>query len=201
MIVYVETNFVLEVAFAQEQRGSCQDILSLAESGAVELAIPAFSIAESYETQTRRSRLRNELCNDIERELRLLSRSEQYSEIASSGGAVSTQLRQSAEEDKERLDAALVKVLECAIAVPFGVEVLKSAIEFQDSFGLKPADSIIYTSVLNHMSSALTETKCFLNRNSRDFNIPNIREQLNTHNCRLISNFSDGLNFIRSALL
>ena len=200
MIVYVETNFVLEVAFAQEQSGSCQDILSLAESGAVDLAIPAFSIAEAYETQNRRRRLRNELCDDIERELDLLFHSEQYSEIASSGGEVSARLRQSAEEDKERLDDVLVKVLDCAITIPVGVEVLKSAIEFQDFLELKPADSIIHASVLNHMSSALMETKCFLNKNSRDFNTPNIREQLRTYNCRLISSFSDGLRFIQSSL-
>lgn len=200
MIVYVETNFVLEVAFAQEQSGSCQDILSLAESGAVDLAIPAFSIAEAYETQNRRRRLRNDLCNEIERELRLLSRSEQYFEVASSGGEVSTQLRQSADDDRERLDAVLARVLECAISVPVGVEVLRSAIELQVSFGLKRADSIIYTSVLNHMSSASMETKCFLNKNSRDFNTPNIREQLRAHNCRLISSFSDGLRFIQSSL-
>ena len=200
MIVYVETNFVLEMAFAQEQMGSCREILSLAESGAFELAIPAFSVAESYETQTRRSRLRNELCDDIERELVLLSRSEQYSEIASSGRDVSSLLRESAQEDKERLDAVLVKVLECAATVPVGGEALRSAIELQGSFGLKPSDSIIYTSVLNHMSSALGETKCFLNRDARDFNIPNIREQLRAHNCRLISSFDDGLNFIQNAL-
>ena len=200
MIVYVETNFVLEMAFAQEQMGSCREILSLAESGAFELAIPAFIVAESYETQTRRSRLRNELCDDIERELVLLSRSEQYSEIASSGRDVSSLLRESAQEDKERLDAVLVKVLECAVTVPVGGEALRSAIELQGSFGLKPADSIIYTSVLNRMSSALGETKCFLNRDARDFNIPNIREQLRAHNCRLISSFDDGLNFIQNAL-
>ena len=126
-----------------------------------------------------------------------MSRSEQYSQIVSSGNAVSSLLRQSAEEDKERLDSVLFKVLECAVIVPVGVEVLKSAIEFQDSLDLKPADSIIYASVINHMSSSLAETKCFLNKNSKDFNTPDIREQLQTNNCRLISSFDDGLSFIQ----
>ena len=200
MIVYVETNFVLEMAFAQEQMGSCREILSLAESGAFELAIPAFSVAESYETQTRRSRLRNELCDDIERELLLLSRSEQYSEIVISGRDVSLLLRESAEEDKERLDAVLLRVLECAVTLPVGVEVLRSAVDFQNSFGLKPADSIIYSSVLNHMATAIPQARCFLNKNSRDFATLEIREQLRRYNCRLITNFSDGLNFIRNEL-
>ena len=46
MIVYVESNFVLELAFLQEQHESCNTIITLAESSQVELVIPAFSIVE-----------------------------------------------------------------------------------------------------------------------------------------------------------
>ena len=58
-MVYVETNFVLEIAFGQEQQGSCNDILRLAETGVIELAMPELSVAESYETQGRRAWQRN----------------------------------------------------------------------------------------------------------------------------------------------
>ena len=200
MIVYVETNFVLEIAFAQEQQGSCHDILSLAESRVIELAIPAFSVMESYETQTRRGRQRKELCSNPEQELGQLSRSEQYSQIVGRGSEVSSLLRQSTEEDKRRLDKALSRLLECAIAVPVEVEVLKSAIEIQDRHDLGTQDSIVLASVLSHSSTASPEPECFLNRNSLDFATPDIRAQLTLYGCRLISNFSDGLNFIESSL-
>jgi hypothetical protein len=49
MNIYVETNFVLELAFVQEQVESCGAILGLCEAGRATLVLPAFCIAESYE--------------------------------------------------------------------------------------------------------------------------------------------------------
>jgi hypothetical protein len=45
--VYVETNFVLELALEQAQHAECEEILRLAESKSVEIALPAFSFVES----------------------------------------------------------------------------------------------------------------------------------------------------------
>ena len=50
MNVYVESNFVLELAFLQEQCSSCEKILSLCEARRIQLLIPAYSLAEPYET-------------------------------------------------------------------------------------------------------------------------------------------------------
>ena len=44
MIVYVESNFVLELAFLQEEHEGCLELLSLSESGDICLVLPAFSI-------------------------------------------------------------------------------------------------------------------------------------------------------------
>ena len=49
MIVYVESNFVLELAFLQEEHESCLELLSLSESEDICLVLPAFSIGEPYE--------------------------------------------------------------------------------------------------------------------------------------------------------
>jgi hypothetical protein len=48
--VYVESNFVLELALLQEQHASCEDILRLCEAGKAQLIIPAYSLAEPHET-------------------------------------------------------------------------------------------------------------------------------------------------------
>lgn len=50
MIVYVETNFVLEIAREQEQVVSANKILALAEEGKIELAFPAFTLSEPFST-------------------------------------------------------------------------------------------------------------------------------------------------------
>jgi len=42
MKIYVESNFVLELAFLQEQSQNCEKILTLCESGQAGLLLPAF---------------------------------------------------------------------------------------------------------------------------------------------------------------
>ena len=46
MNIYVETNFVLEITFEQEQCASCEQILQLCEAGQAKLTIPAYHVAE-----------------------------------------------------------------------------------------------------------------------------------------------------------
>ncbi|WP_217429931.1 hypothetical protein [Rugamonas rubra] len=75
MIVYVESNFVLELAFMQEENAECEGILQLAEAGVVQLAMPAFSVGEPYETLVRRHRERRALANKLTDELKQLRRS------------------------------------------------------------------------------------------------------------------------------
>ena len=55
MKVYIESNFVLELALLQEQNESCENILSLGKSGNIHLIIPAFCVAEPIETLVRRA--------------------------------------------------------------------------------------------------------------------------------------------------
>ena len=78
MNVYVESNFILEFALEQEQHASCEAILSLSERGHIRLILPAFSIAEPYETSVRRAKSRESLTNALAQEIRQLSRSKPY---------------------------------------------------------------------------------------------------------------------------
>lgn len=50
MSIYVESNFVLELALMQEQYESCEAILQVCKAGQAQLVLPAFSSAEPYYT-------------------------------------------------------------------------------------------------------------------------------------------------------
>ena len=50
MDVYVETNFVLELALLQEQHESCEKILRFQQTGKIRLIVPAYSLIEPFET-------------------------------------------------------------------------------------------------------------------------------------------------------
>ena len=109
-------------------------------------------------------------------------------------------LVRSVDEDKQRLDETLVKVLEVSDIIPIELDAVKSAIDYQANLDLPPQDSIVYASVMEHLRSGENGPKCFLNRNSKDFLNPDIQDELKNYGCRLISRFADGLGFIKANL-
>lgn len=200
MIVYVESNFVLEIAFAQDESEACDSIIELAESGNINLFIPAISVSEPYEVILRRSKHRVELNSQLAIELTQLSRSRPYSEIVERSQEIVSLLVSSGQDEKLRLDSTLSRILGCAGVLPIAGETLRSAIEFQSSLSLSPQDSLVYAAVVEHLVSTPSEEKCFLNRNSKDFLIPDIESQLSAFQCVMIPKFSDGVEFIRRYL-
>ena len=66
MIVYAEANFLLELAYLQEEHESCEEILALAESGRIRLLLPAFAVVEARMSVLRQARRRVEFNNWLE---------------------------------------------------------------------------------------------------------------------------------------
>ena len=198
MIVYIESNFVLELALLQEEHRSCDSIVSLAESRTIDLAIPAFSLFEPYEVWRRRTWERTELHERLIQEMGQLARTETYTKTVEELGDPASILVRSGNEDKRRLDLTLGRILDCAVVIPLQGETLRNAIHFQASLDLSPQDSVVYASVKTHVSGAPPGMKCFLNRDRKDFSIPDISEDLGRYDCRLITRFSDGLRYINS---
>lgn len=83
MIVYVESNFVLEVALGQEESPSAESILVLAEGSKIELVFPGFALSEPFATVTQRDRDRRRLRSSFTEMLRQLQRSEPHKQIVS----------------------------------------------------------------------------------------------------------------------
>lgn len=198
MIVYVETNFVLEIALLRDEHEHCERLMDLARTGRVRLLLPAFSIGEPYESWVRRSRRRSEVNQQLVVELNELSRSKPYVSSTDELQKVSTLLTLSRDEEKTRLDDALTGMLDVVELIPTDAAVARTAIEVQRESGLSPQDSIVYASVLGHLARAGAGQKCFITKNSNDFHTPQIREQLAIHDCRLLTRFGDGVGFIRS---
>jgi len=200
MDVYVESNFVLELALLQEQYESCEKILALAEAGEIKLILPAYSLIEPYETLSRYARNRNRLSNELGTELKQLSRSEPYRESVDMLQKVTGFLVRSQEEEKTRLRSTLGRLLATAEIIPLTSEILASATAYQSDHDLSPQDSIVYGSVLGHLRASVAPTKCFLNRNSKDFDDPDIVDTLASHNCKVIFTFEAGHRYISSQI-
>ncbi|MDQ3250658.1 MAG: PIN domain-containing protein, partial [Chloroflexota bacterium] len=154
MNVYVESNFVLELALVQEQHSSCERVLELCEAGKVRLVVPAYCLAEPYETAVRRARERRRLATDFAREVQQLIRSEPYKGESEVLQGVTSLLVQSTEEEKKRLDRAVERLVSLAEVIPLQAATLAAALGFQASLGLSPQDSLVYASIIQHLAQS-----------------------------------------------
>ena len=199
MIIYVESNFVLELAFRQEDCESCEGMLALAEAGKVELMLPAYCLGEPYERLVRRDRQRREVHRKLSEELRELARSAPYADAMENLSNLTGLLVDSGEQEMSQLSAVLTRLLDIATLIPLDREVLQKALLAQQNLGLSPQDSIVYASVHSRVINTNTP-QCFVNKNTRDFLIPEIEEDFEAHNCKLIGKFSNGLNYAKSLI-
>ena len=201
MIVYVESNFVLELAFLQEECRQAEEVAKLAESGEIRLTMPAFSGGEPYERMSRRSRDRKALHDRLAIEIQELSRSSPYTDIDDSARELNAILSQSASDEKARLDAVLLRLINVANIIPLDNEALRRSIGYQSQFALSPQDAIVFASVTSHLQSLEpAEEKVFVTKNKNDFVNPDIFDTLSPYNCKLLFNFTDAIGYIQSVL-
>lgn len=200
MNVYVETNFVLELVFQQEQFTSCEQILQLAEAGHTKLIMPAYSLAEPHEKLNRQAKSRRDLQQILDTELRQLARTASYITRINSIQDIASLLVQSNKDETQRFVHYRERLLKNTEVISLTADTLTEAARYEDPYDLKPQDSLIYASIISHLRWDQPKVACFLNRNSRDFDSPDIVNELKKFNCRMIARFDHGYNFVQSEL-
>lgn len=199
MIVYAETNFLLEIAYLQEGCESCREILDLARNGRFTLAVPAFSLIEARQTWNRRSSEHKALQNQLQPVIRQLARSGPFSTVTESSLELLKAL-ESGEDTRIRLEDLITALPSIARILPLDSDIVARARRAENSLGLSPSDAVVYATVLSHLQGAPAGTKCFLNRDSKGFANPDVYDELAHLGCKLIVSFENGLEFIRSEL-
>lgn len=197
MIVTVESNFLLELAYMQHE--SCERLLALAEQERITLRLPSFCVAEARMSVARRTRERARFQTELERQKREISRSKPYSDLQDRSFALVSALIDSGEKERQRLDGALDRVMRSGQVLPTTEDVLRSACTAETRFALSTQDSIVYASVVGDSRQEPRASRCFLNRNSRDFADPEIRAELASGRCKLLTSFAAGLGYVASA--
>lgn len=200
MNIYVETNFVLELVFQQEQYQSCQDILELSQAGKVNLVTPAYSLIEPQEKLTRQAQQRKKLNQELSQELAQLIRTDSYRSYAEQIESLKSLVIQSIDAEQERFIQYREQLLKTAEIIPLTSEILEQGASYEEIYHLGGQDAIVLASVLSHLQDNNSDSACFLNRNSRDFNQPDIKEFLDFYQCKLITTFPNGLDFVKSQL-
>lgn len=199
MNVYVESNFVLELALLQEQHAACEEILEMCAAREISLVLPAYSLMEPYGTVMRRQGDRKRVKAAVDGELRQLARTAVYTERLQDLERATRLLLDSAEEDLERLESVRSRLLECAEIVPLDQAILARAPEHQARHSLSAPDAVVYASVLSHLERSSMPASCFLNRDA-GFSGSAIAEDLRARSCKFLRGFDQGLQFLRGTL-
>jgi hypothetical protein len=200
MISYVESNFVLEIALKQEQSESCNSIIQMAEEGKLKLVLPAYSLVEPYEVIKRHAIQRKQFSNDLKNELKQILRSESYKQDTEAILKVEDLLIKSNEDAKQQLEETRLRLIKVSFIIPLDADIATSAIKYQGKNSFSPQDSLVYASVVSHLKFADKEQKCSLNRNSKDFDDPEIVKEFEDYDCKILFQFTHALDFVKNKL-
>ena len=197
MIVYAESNFILELTLEQEERASAGNILVAAERGGITLVVPSFAIDEPFSTIAHRSRIRRQIHTSMSEQVRQLERSATHASLVTEIRAVTGKLASLEGHELMKLQSTVDRVLRVATVVPVTSVVFAAAGDYASGFGLSLQDGIVLASVMDHAATGPpTEPKIFANRNPKDFDVPDIVDLLAAQGCQLVVTFEDAWNRI-----
>jgi len=201
MIVYVETNFVLELALGQEESESARDVLELTSNRNVELCIPAFSLVEPFWALSGQKRRRDELLNLLQREGRALGRTRAWGELAESVGRISEQIQGVDNAALMELEDAVRQLLASATVLDLNASVLDAALAINLQIDLSIPDAVVLASIGEHLrvQPSLPDS-IFISKDRKDFGDPLITQWLRERGCRYIPSIQNGLRWIEARL-
>jgi len=199
VIVYVETNFLLELSYLQERCESCQAMLELASDGAITLALPAVCAAEARATRHRRENERREFHKVLQKDIREISRSEPYRGLIEQSRDVLAALIAGGEESRNRLELAIEAFTTSATMIPLTTEIVAIARWHELAYSLTPQDAVVLASVRAH-AEIHAGPKVFVSQDAKGFANPTVHDELIAVECKVLVNFTDALAYITSAL-
>jgi predicted nucleic acid-binding protein len=199
VIVYIETNFLLEVAYLQESYESCEEILELAKSGSISLVLPACCIAEAYLAWHGRNARRHKFHTELQNHIRELSRSAPFRGLGDQYRDVMAVLIES-EESRKRLVDVISRIESDGATIPLTAAIVFMVEFHEDAYSLSPQDALVLASVKAH-AELRSGSQCFVTRD-RGFDKHKIREELRNERseCKVIFSFGDAVSHIRSVL-
>lgn len=196
MNIYVETNFVLELAYLRSTSDNCQRLLTLGRDHSINIVVSSFALVEARLAWQRNATRRNRLHSAVRSELGELSRSRPLTDIPLQSQAFVAALIDTAQQDRARLEAALEALAHIGAVTPVTPLTLVSAYEAEQRLGLSPQDAIIYSSVVEHVQSDTSRDHLFVTQNKRDFLI--VEDELASHGCKLLFAFDAAEGYVRS---
>ncbi|NLG70073.1 MAG: hypothetical protein GX496_11040 [Firmicutes bacterium] len=195
MVVYIESNFILELIFDQEQCASAERVLEFVEQGGASLRLPAFALLEPFYRGTRQVTRRSDVRWSLEQERKHLHRA--TNETGRRATALVMQAIAALDEvnlaEYGRLYTMLDRIMACAQVLPITHSVYSLARRYQDEFDLGYPDAIIAASVLEDLEHHQHES-VFLCRDR--VMTDSLRPEFERRHCDLFTSFERAAYFV-----
>ena len=175
-------------------------LVEIAGTRAIQILIPAFSFAEPHIALMHKGNERSRFIPELRKHLSELARSKSYQKDSPAFTEIVSLVIASEDRERARLDAAVDALLNIAEIIPLTSEIFLEAKGFQANFDMSFQDSVVLASVIGHLRAAKPPESCFLNRNTKDFAEPNIRDLLDQFGCRFFGRFDKARGFIEAHL-
>jgi hypothetical protein len=199
LIVYVETNFVLELAYLRTTSDNCQRLLDLAQERRITIVIASFALVEARLAWQRNAKRRHRLHSAVRTELGELSRSRPLIDIPAQSQVFVAALIDTVQQDRDRLEKALETFAGVGTVMPTEPPTIIRAYDAEQRFGLSPSDALVYASVIEHIQGGAAGPKIFVTQNKNDFRV--VEDELASYGCKLMFSFDAAEGYVRSKLV
>jgi hypothetical protein len=196
--LYVESNFVLEIALGQEESVSAERLLAAAERGDIQIALPAFALSEPFSTVTGRVRERGRLADRFDSQMGQLARSVPHRQDVAALRPIPNILALIDGRERDGLARTVERMLGTARRIETDLAVFRETLAYQGRFGLEAEDAIILAAVVADLrTQALPGPHCFATRDTSHFGIQPIQGELAPFDCTMLFHFADACGFMR----
>lgn len=201
MNIFVESNFLLELALEQHELPYCILLLKAAEQGQHHLHIPAYSLTEVFQTLGNRRSRREETERYLQEEIKQHLR--EAGAVVADMDTLERLLRDlllaRTSAQTKKLFELTERIARVATLIPLSEQVLQAAPLLQIQHNLTPQDALVYASVrvgLQHTGTNEREN-LFISRNEKDFKKPDILAELQQLNCTYLASFKAATGKLR----
>lgn len=199
IILYIETNFILEIVMNQQQSCFAEDIIALAENGKIEIAVPSFALIEPFWTLNNRKTMRTKSYNSLSESLNSYKQVVPSLKVSNIIDPILEDLQKTEAEQDQRFNDTISRLLQVAIILEISPDTYGQALN--NLIGLSYLDGIIYFSILDDLKNRdIHQIKCFTSLNWKDFDFTQIKDDLGKYNCTYIPNFEHCKKYLESKL-
>lgn len=197
MIVYVETNFLVELIRTQEEHESCREILDLAERGEIDARIPAFCHVEVGTVITNLRRQYSVLINDVDQKVKDFGRSEAARGLVDDVRRSRMALSFIMDDESDGLWLVRKLAHKALVTLPLDNAAISrnERLEEMQLLPDKPGDRIVLAIISADMSRHRRKS-LFLTRD-RDFGIEGVQLYLRRLNCKTFFSYRAALAFLQ----